>query len=80
MNLNIKKEINKRREINKNRRNTTNIHEKNRLMREYEAQKNKVSRMVKEAIETHEINITQKIITDKNRGKRVFQHINTLKN
>ena len=80
MNLNIKKEINKRREINKNRRNTTNIHEKNRLMKEYEAQKNKVSRMVKEAIEIHEINITQKIITDKNRGKRVFQHINTLKN
>ena len=36
--------------------------------------------MVKEAKEIHERSITQKIITDKNRGKGVFQHINTLKN
>ena len=35
--------------------------------------------MVKEAMEIHERSLTQKIITDKTRGKGVFQHINTLK-
>ena len=36
--------------------------------------------MVRNAIEKHDEKITQKILKDKIRGKRVWQHINTLKN
>ena len=36
--------------------------------------------MVRDAVEEHEKRTTMKILDDKNRGKKVWQHIKTLKN
>lgn len=80
MNKKIKAEISKRREINKEKRKTTSAQQKNMLSVAYEKQKTKVHLMVRDAMEEHERNMTKAIMEDRNRGKRTWEHINTLKN
>ena len=78
-NMNIKKEISKRREINKKRRNATNVDEKVRLDKEYNIQKAKVNDLVQDTVEKYEINLTEKILKDRNKSKNMWQHMNTLR-
>ena len=76
----IDKAIAKRREINKNRRKAQDPILQNTLKCDYELQKNNVQILVIQAIEKYEIDLTNKILNDKNRGKKIYNHINTLKN
>ena len=61
MNDQIRDGIKKRRAINRRRRNATNEEVKERLWREYQRQKQIVQRMIREAREKHEIELTKEI-------------------
>lgn len=78
-NNNIKKEISKRRSINKLRRKSKNEAEKQRYYDQYIVQKKKVQDLVREAIDTYEKNLTERIMADGNRSKNVWKHIRELK-
>ena len=74
----IKEGIKKRKEINRSKRNTTNEVEKSVLEQEYLIQKNKVKRLVKDAITAYE-KITKGIRESKNKSKAVWENINKLR-
>ena len=76
----IKKEISKRRQINKKRRKEKDPTVKQNLKAEYHIQKEKVQIMVQEEIENFEIKITNKILNDKNRSRKIWKHIHMLIN
>ena len=61
MNDQIRNGMKKRREINRRRRNATNDEVKERLWREYQRQKHMVQRLIREARERHEIELTKEI-------------------
>ena len=74
----IKENIALRRIHNKANRKAKN---KNSILKKrYKDQKIKVHMLVWNAIESHEINITNEIMTDPNRGKNIWQHIHSLRN
>ena len=52
----------------------------NILKSEFDLQKTKVHILVRNAVEKHEIDLTNKILNDKNRGIKIWMHIDNLKN
>ena len=76
---NIKQEISKRREINKKARKASPGNTET-LATMYKKQKVKVQMLVKDAIKKHEEIVSEKIMNDRNRSKKVWQHINTMIN
>ena len=78
-NANIKKEISKRRELNKNVRKAT-AENRNALKYLYNQQKQKVTFLVRAAIKTHEEKVAEDIMTDRNRSKKMWSHINSMIN
>ena len=82
MNKRIEKEISVQRCFRKKLRKDTNFDSPNRiqLKDEFAQQKLKVNKLVREASEKYERELTRKILNDKNRNKKIYQHIKTLKN
>ena len=78
-NKDIEREMKKRREINRKRRNSKSQVEKDDLWVKYKEQKSKVQIMINKAITDHELKITGKIMSDPNRGKRIWKYIKMLK-
>ena len=78
-NENIRKEISKRREINKRKRKARNEEEIENLNTQYKKQKLKVQIMVRDARTKHEKQVSEKILSDPNRSKKLWKHIDTLK-
>ena len=78
-NKDIEREMKKRREINRKRRNSKSQVEKDDLWVKYKEQKSKVQIMINKAITDHELKITEKIMSDPNRGKRIWKYIKMLK-
>ena len=77
--INIRKEISKRRVLNKKVRKSVG-EDKNLYKELYKIQKQKVHVMVKTAIKEHEEKVSDEIMSDKNRSKRTWQHINNMIN
>ena len=75
----IDNEISKKRNISKLHRKCQIQDEKKSLWNKFQIQKLKVKRLVNNAIEKHEKKITNNILNDKNRNKKLYGHINTLK-
>ena len=75
----IRKEISRRRDMNKKVRKATEK-DKNLLKELYKEQKQRVHDLVKTAIKEHEKKVADEIMSDKNRSKRTWQHINTMIN
>ena len=76
----IKSEISKKREINKCYRKEMDNENKLILKKQVEEQKKKAQILVKNAIENYEIHISNKIMNDENRSKKIWEHIDTLCN
>ena len=55
------------------------MNEKEKLKKEYEKQKEKVQKMIKEGLEAHEIMITNQIKDKKNGQKKLWEHIDLLR-
>ena len=64
MNDTIREAINERRKINRQRRNCKDPVERERLTRLYQAQKEKVHVMIREAMEKYELELTKEILED----------------
>lgn len=78
-NTNIRKEISVRRQYNKSRRKATTEEEKKKYKELYCEQKIKIKEMVKAAIYENERNMTDKILKDPNRSKKLWEYIDKLK-
>ena len=65
MNDEIREGINERRRINRLMRNCTDPVEKDSLAKQYQAQKEKVQIMIREAMERYEIELTKEILEDR---------------
>ena len=65
MNDEIRGAINERRKINRQMRNCTNPVEKDRLEKLYQKQKEKVHRLIREAMERYEMELTKEILEDR---------------
>ena len=79
-NKEIKKAIAMRRQINKKKRKEKNPEYLNNLKSEFDLQKAKVHLLVRNAVEKHEIDLTNKILNDENRERKIWMHIDNLKN
>ena len=78
-NKTIRKEISIRRNINKKRRKAKSDQERIIFEEQYNAQKLKVKKMVRDAIYEHEKKLTSEILSDANRSKNLWKNINKLK-
>ena len=79
MNESILKEMKKKKQLNKLKRNETNENEKGKRIEEWNSQREKVKKLIKEGIEAHEIMITNQI-KDKNNGqKKLWEYINMIR-
>ena len=74
----IKSEIGKRRQLNKCKRNAKTVEESLAYENLYKMQKQKVKNVVRETIMRHEKRVTDEIMEDKNRSKKVWEHIKKL--
>ena len=70
----IIKEIAKKRQINKSRRKEIDQIKKIQLNENYQQQKEKVQNMVSQAIEKFEVELTRKILDDKDKNKKIWRH------
>ena len=76
----IKKDIALKRQINKERRKETDEIILRNLKSDVLKQKDKIQKLVSNAVEQFEINMTQRIKKDINRSKKIWLHIDTLRN
>ena len=67
-----------RRSLNNRRRNAQNAEEAVEWKNKYKEQKEKVQKMVKDAVMKHEKKVSQEIMEDKNRSRRIWDHIRKL--
>lgn len=75
----IKKEISLRRNYNKKVRAASSDREKSKWWQQYITQKFKVQGMVKEAMTVYESKLTDEIKRDRNKNKKLWQHVEKLR-
>ena len=75
----ITHEIAKLRQLRKQLRHYNDPEEYNSLKVQSIKQKEIVTNLTNKAVEKHEINITNKIMKDRNRNRKIYQHIKALK-
>ena len=74
----IKEEIALRRKLNKCKRNAKDTEEAIEYGNRYKSQKQKVQILVKETLMEHERKVTEEIMQDKNRSKKIWNHVKKL--